>query len=79
MRGRRPSRCRRDDQAEGSCGPARIERFDRAHLDEALRNHVRERIAHIKCPRWFEIVDELPKTSTGKIQRFRMRQQAAAN
>jgi len=52
---------------------------DRGHLDEALRNHVRERIAHIKCPRWFEFVDELPKTSTGKIQRFRLRQQAAAN
>ncbi len=50
-----------------------------SHLDEALRTHVRERIAHIKCPRWFEFVDELPKTSTGKIQRFRLRQQAAGN
>lgn len=52
---------------------------DLSHLDEALRTHVRERIAHIKCPRWFEFVDELPKTSTGKIQRFRLRQQAAGN
>jgi benzoate-CoA ligase len=33
----------------------------------------------MKCPRWFEFVDELPKTSTGKIQRFRLRQRATAN
>jgi len=52
---------------------------DRGDLDETLRMHVRERLAHIKCPRWFEFVDELPKTSTGKIQRFRLRQQSAAN
>lgn len=52
---------------------------DLVHLDEALRTHVRERIAHIKCPRWFQFVDELPKTSTGKIQRFRLRQQATSN
>jgi benzoate-CoA ligase family protein len=42
---------------------------DRAQLTAELRAH----LAHIKCPRWFEIVDELPKTSTGKIQRFRLR------
>ena len=49
---------------------------DAATLTDELRNHVRERLAHIKCPRWFEFVDELPKTSTGKIQRFRLRQPA---
>jgi acyl-coenzyme A synthetase/AMP-(fatty) acid ligase len=38
-----------------------------------LRAFVRERLAHVKCPRWFAVVDELPKTSTGKIQRFRLR------
>jgi benzoate-CoA ligase family protein len=46
---------------------------DRKQLAAELRAHVREHLAHIKCPRWFEIVDELPKTSTGKIQRFRLR------
>lgn len=46
---------------------------DAALVDE-LRQHVRVRLAHIKCPRWFEFVPELPKTSTGKIQRFRLRQ-----
>ena len=49
---------------------------DREQLAEELRSHVREYLAHIKCPRWFEIVDELPKTSTGKIQRFRLRTDA---
>jgi benzoate-CoA ligase family protein len=46
---------------------------DPAKLAAELRVHVREHLAHIKCPRWFEIIDELPKTSTGKIQRFRLR------
>jgi acyl-coenzyme A synthetase/AMP-(fatty) acid ligase len=50
---------------------------DRGRLAEDLRTHVRDRLAHIKCPRWFEIVNELPKTSTGKIQRFRLRQAAS--
>ena len=49
---------------------------DRARLAADLRDHVRDKLAHIKCPRWFEVVDELPKTSTGKIQRFRLRQAA---
>jgi benzoate-CoA ligase family protein len=47
---------------------------DPATLVEDLRAHVKERLAHFKCPRWFEFVTELPKTSTGKIQRFRLRQ-----
>ncbi|MBI3436923.1 MAG: benzoate-CoA ligase family protein [Proteobacteria bacterium] len=51
---------------------------DKDQIAEQLRSHVRERLAHIKCPRWFEFIDELPKTSTGKIQRFRLRQQGAA-
>jgi branched-chain amino acid transport system substrate-binding protein len=50
---------------------------DVAGLAETLRNHVREQLAHIKCPHWFEFVDELPKTSTGKIQRFRLREDQA--
>jgi benzoate-CoA ligase family protein len=49
---------------------------DTGALPGELRDFVRERLAHIKCPRWFEIVAELPKTSTGKIQRFRLRQAA---
>jgi benzoate-CoA ligase family protein len=48
-----------------------------AQLVEDLRKHVKQRLAHFKCPRWFEFVSELPRTTTGKIQRFRLRQQDA--
>ena len=42
-------------------------------LAKALQQFVRERLAEYKRPRWVEFVDELPKTATGKIQRFRLR------
>jgi len=35
--------------------------------------YCRERIADYKRPRWIEFVPELPKTATGKIQRFKLR------
>ena len=34
----------------------------------------RERLAHYKCPRAV-VFGELPKTSTGKVQKFRLREQ----
>ncbi|TAL76179.1 MAG: benzoate-CoA ligase family protein [Burkholderiaceae bacterium] len=43
-------------------------------LEEAIRQVVRSRLAHYKCPRWIQFVDSLPKTATGKIQRFKLRQ-----
>ena len=43
-------------------------------LFEALRAHVKAEIGVWKYPRWLEAVDDLPKTATGKIQRFRLRQ-----
>ena len=36
--------------------------------------HVRSRIAHFKAPREVEFVNALPKTSTGKIQKFELRE-----
>ena len=45
-----------------------------AGLDEALKAHVKDRLAPYKSPRWIEFVTELPKTATGKIQRFKLRQ-----
>ena len=42
-------------------------------LTEALQTHVKERVGVWKSPRWIETVDELPKTATGKIQRFKLR------
>jgi len=38
-----------------------------------LQQFVRERLAEYKRPRWVEFLAELPKTATGKIQRFRLR------
>jgi len=39
----------------------------------ALEQHCRERMASFKRPRRILVVDELPKTATGKIQRFALR------
>ena len=44
-----------------------------ATADE-LKLHVKQHLAPYKYPRWFEFVGELPKTATGKIQRFKLRQ-----
>ncbi len=41
--------------------------------DEELKSHVKSALALYKYPRWVEFVNELPKTATGKIQRFKLR------
>ncbi|HEY6441600.1 MAG TPA: benzoate-CoA ligase family protein [Acetobacteraceae bacterium] len=46
---------------------------DAETVKELLKAHVKERIGVWKYPRWIEFVDDLPKTATGKIQRFRLR------
>jgi 4-hydroxybenzoate-CoA ligase len=46
---------------------------DAGTVQELLKTHVKERIGVWKYPRWIEFVDGLPKTATGKIQRFRLR------
>ena len=42
-------------------------------LEQQLITYCREKMADYKRPRWIEFVDELPKTATGKIQRFKLR------
>lgn len=44
---------------------------------EELQAHVKTRLAPYKYPRWIEFVPELPKTATGKIQRFKLRAASA--
>lgn len=44
-----------------------------ADLAEALKAHVKTRLALYKYPRWVEFAGELPKTATGKIQRYKLR------
>jgi benzoate-CoA ligase len=45
-------------------------------LAAALQAFVRERLAEYKRPRGVEFVAELPKTATGKLQRFKLRASA---
>jgi len=45
-------------------------------LAAALQAFVRERLAEYKRPRGVEFVSELPKTPTGKLQRFKLRASA---
>jgi benzoate-CoA ligase len=39
----------------------------------AIQAFVKPNVASYKCPRWIEVVSDLPKTATGKLQRFRLR------
>src|SRR5438132_7594259 len=45
-------------------------------LVQVLEAHVKGLLVPFKCPRWYAFLDELPKTATGKIQRFKLRQQS---
>jgi benzoate-CoA ligase len=42
-------------------------------LARALQEHCRQKLAAYKYPRWIEFRADLPKTATGKIQRFKLR------
>ncbi|MEZ5854404.1 MAG: benzoate-CoA ligase family protein [Hyphomicrobiaceae bacterium] len=44
-------------------------------LFEALKDHVKNAAGPWKYPRWIEARSELPKTATGKIQRFKLREE----
>jgi 4-hydroxybenzoate-CoA ligase len=46
-------------------------------LQAALKDHVKAAVGAWKYPRWIEVVDALPKTATGKIQRFKLRERDA--
>ena len=39
-----------------------------------LIDHCRARIAHFKCPTTVEVRDELARTATGKLQKFKLRE-----
>ena len=45
-------------------------------LEADLKAHVKKLLAPYKYPRWIVFADDLPKTATGKIQRFRLRENA---
>ncbi len=43
---------------------------------DGLNEFIKDSIGKWKYPRWVEVIDELPKTATGKIQRFKLRDTA---
>jgi acyl-coenzyme A synthetase/AMP-(fatty) acid ligase len=43
-------------------------------LIRELRDWVAEKLGGYQQPRWIEFLPELPKTTTGKLQRFKLRQ-----
>lgn len=45
-------------------------------LAESLKDHVKSTVGMWKYPRWIEVRESLPKTATGKIQRFKLRDEA---
>jgi acyl-coenzyme A synthetase/AMP-(fatty) acid ligase len=42
-------------------------------LEAELLEHCKSSLARYKYPHWFNFVEDLPKTATGKIQRFKLR------
>jgi 4-hydroxybenzoate-CoA ligase len=46
-------------------------------LYEVLKEHVKQKIGPWKYPRWIDVVETLPKTATGKIQRYKLREGAS--
>ncbi len=49
---------------------------DEQDLEDRLRQHVRQRLGGNKTPRAFHFVPTLPRTATGKLQRFKLRERA---
>ncbi len=45
----------------------------RTEMSEELLQHCKQGLAKYKYPRWISFVESLPKTATGKIQRFKLR------
>lgn len=52
---------------------------DRAQLAEAVQATLKANLSIYKCPRTIRFVDELPRTATGKIQKYRLREMLAAS
>lgn len=68
----------RPDEARGQVVVAYAVLREGARRDaEELRAHVKSELAPYKCPREIVFLDALPRTATGKLQRFRLRADGA--
>jgi acyl-coenzyme A synthetase/AMP-(fatty) acid ligase len=45
-------------------------------MAEKLKSFVRQKLSGYKVPAWIKFVEELPKTAAGKIQRYKLREEA---
>jgi 2-aminobenzoate-CoA ligase len=67
----------RPDELRGQIAVAYVVLREGAESDEAtadaLRDFVKERLTPFKCPREIVFLDALPRTPTGKLQRYRLR------
>ncbi len=50
-----------------------IQQHGQQATEDELKHHVRDNLAHFKTPKWVSFVDDLPKTATGKVQKFMLR------
>jgi fatty-acyl-CoA synthase len=63
------------DEKWGEVPKALVVLKEGAHLtEEELIRFCRDRMAHFKAPKSVEFVDSLPRTSTGKLQKFKLRE-----
>ncbi|MFI1536274.1 AMP-binding protein [Streptomyces anandii] len=68
----------RPDEARGQVVVAHVVLREGVARDaEALRAHVKSELAPYKCPREIVFLEALPRTATGKLQRFRLRDEGA--
>ena len=65
---------RDDDQLEKPSAFVVLKEAQNPETADELKEFVKNKVGLWKYPRWVDIVDELPKTATGKIQRFKLRE-----
>ena len=52
--------------------------YQREQLETAVRDAMQAALSIYKCPRQIRFIDAIPRTATGKIQRYRLRQLSTA-
>lgn len=65
------------EYGEDVCAWIRVRDGQRATAEE-IRHYCRGRIATFKIPKWIRFVDDFPRTASGKVQKYRMREMYAA-
>jgi benzoate-CoA ligase len=52
--------------------------YQRERLEQRVRDVLQSTLSIYKCPRNIRFIEAIPRTATGKMQRFRLRQMASA-